>query len=418
MKQAGYIRLLLTLTLAPLLLISAVNLVVDPLNIYRLVSSEGFNQIKPRVQRFERLAKPLQLQRYNPEVLILGTSRAAYGIDPQSPWLARRGRAAFNAGVMGATLLDMVPIARHAALTTDVQELVVDIDFFMFNAYNNSQWAFPHVVKKDAGDIGYLPAQWLATLPSWDVLDASRATLSGQDEYNRLGPLGLMDNEQKVAQYLRKGKGLAPVFDAIELDYAQAIWSPCANNAYQYTNAYTGYNTWEQLDKLLNTALEHDLSLTLFTQPVHARIWILMQETGFWKTYEQWQRDLAEHVEAFRQNHPQARVQLWTFSFFNDITTEPYPPKGDTVSEMQHFVDPAHYRTEIGERVLQTLAEGRDQPGFGVQLSTEMLADHQQSLRQARDIYRSENPDAVSATRVHSAEGLAHRKAHGIQCPE
>jgi hypothetical protein len=417
MKHAVYIRLVLATILIPLVLISAINLVVDPLNVYRLVSVEGFNQIKPRAQRFERLAKPLQLQRYNPELLILGTSRAAYGLDPESPWLKRNDRPAFNAGVMGATLLDMVPIARHAALTTQVKELVVDIDFFMFNAYNNTPWMFPHVVKKSPGDIGYLPAQWLSTLPSWDILDASRATLTGQDEYNRLGPLGLMDNEQKVAQYLRKGQGLAPVFDAIELDYAQAIWSPCANNAYQYTNGFTGYDTWQQLDKMLLIAAENDLSLTLFTQPVHARIWVLMQETGFWATYEQWQRDLAAHVEAFRQKHPDADVKLWTFSFFNDITSEPYPPAGDTTSAMQNFVDPAHYRTQIGEKVLETLAAGEPVPGFGVPMTSAMLPAHQAMIRRDRDAYRQAHPEAVAATRKHSAEGLAYREAHGIQCP-
>jgi hypothetical protein len=143
-----------------------------------------------------------------------------------------------------------------------------------------------------------------------------------------------------------------------------------------------------------------------------------MQETGFWNTYEQWQRDLVAHVEAFREQHPNARIELWSFSLFNDITREPWPAEGDTTSEMAHFVDPAHYRTSVGEKVLATLAGGKDAPGFGVRLASDMLADHQARLRRDRDAWRADNPEAVAAISRNSEAGLAWRQAHGIQCPQ
>src|SRR2546426_7920944 len=69
-------------TTAALLLaaVVAVNLVVDPFGMYRLVVLEGVNAYKPAVPTRVRLVKGYEVRRLRPRGVILGTSRSDVGL--------------------------------------------------------------------------------------------------------------------------------------------------------------------------------------------------------------------------------------------------------------------------------------------------------------------------------------------------
>lgn len=418
MTHARYILMFLSLTLVPLLLVSLVNLAVDPLGVHGVIDREGFNAMKPRAQRYERLLKPMRTQRLNPDTLILGTSRAAYGLDPQSPHLTAGGRSAFNSGVMSGNLRDMHALARHALLTTDVDTLLVDIDFFMFNAFNDVPYPFPQVVKQTPGDIGYRFGQLLMTLPSWDMLDISRATLNGQDEAERLNARGLMVNQRKIDQYLRKG-GMRVMSDVVLMDYTREIWTPCPGTTFTYVHPQRGTNMWQAFDDLLALSADHPVKLVLFSAPVHASLLATLDAAGLWPAYEQWQRDLVSHVAAFQSRHPQAQVSFFDFTHINAITAEPIPPAGDDENSMHGYVDPAHYRTEVGEWVLaELLGTGGQAPAlpFVTQPTRDTIETEQLRRRDALKAYLDAQPDIADLANDLAARGQALRRSRNLQC--
>lgn len=416
-------RFLLALAITafvPWLFVGAFNLVVDPLDVYRLVRVDGFNMVKPRAQRFERLARPLQLQRINAPVVILGTSRVMYGINPEDPYLVRDGQPAFNAGVSSATLKDVVPIARHAILASDVRELFVDVDMYMFNAFNGAPWQFPHLLKAADYDISYIPAQWLSTLPSWDIFDAARATVSGQDEEQRVTHLGWMKNEVKVRHDL-EDRSLRDTFELLEYNYAAHMWTPCADGDYLYRNGYTGYDSFAALNELLELAAARDVRVVLFTQPAHARLWLALHEGGLWGAYEQWKRDLVAHVTQHQMDYPQADVSIWDFGPFHPVTEEPVPQASERAAVMTHYIDSAHYRSEVGHQMLalmhgEAMAVDPLFRDLGEAVDSSSLEARLADQRARRDAYRAANPQIVEDVARITEEGMAYRARIGIQC--
>lgn len=417
MTHRQYVLLALSLMLVPLLLVSAVNLVADPLGIYHVLEKDGVNAIKPRAQRFERLLKPIRAQQLNPDILILGTSRSAYGIDPASPWLTAGGATAFNNAVMGSTLRDLHALATHGLLTTHARTLLVDIDFFMFNIYKDAPYQFPNIVKKTPGDVGYRASQWLVTLPSWDMLDASRATLTGQDEPERLTALGLMVNERKIAQYLRKG-GMRTAADVTLMDYTRELWTPCPGTTYRYVHPDRGTSTWQAFDDLLALSEAHNAEIVLYTSPVHALLLATLDASGLWPTYEQWQRDLVAHLDAYRQAHANARIRFIDFAHINSVTAEPIPAEGDAETAMQWYVDPAHFRTEVGELMLATVfGDDSSVPANFTSAPTPDTVDAQLAAKRAAlDAYLNNAPDMAAFAKDLAQRGLALRDQRGLDC--
>jgi len=84
-----------------LLAVVAINLVVDPYGIFRLVDRPGFNAVKPAAPSRGPMAKAYQVLRVQPKTLILGNSRAELGLDPNHPAWPQAARPVYNAALPG-----------------------------------------------------------------------------------------------------------------------------------------------------------------------------------------------------------------------------------------------------------------------------------------------------------------------------
>ena len=76
--------------------VAAINLVVDPYGLFRLVDRPGFNSIKPTAAGHGAMSKAYQLLRVQPKALILGNSRAEVGLDPNHPGWPTEARPVYN----------------------------------------------------------------------------------------------------------------------------------------------------------------------------------------------------------------------------------------------------------------------------------------------------------------------------------
>ena len=112
----------------------AVNFLIDPYGLWRVVELRGFNAAKSERRNQTHLFKASDLRGPLPRVLIIGSSRTAYGLDPNHATLDSLG-GAYNAATPGGHLtvirryLDFAVSANPGR----VQKVIFGLDFFEFN---------------------------------------------------------------------------------------------------------------------------------------------------------------------------------------------------------------------------------------------------------------------------------------------
>jgi hypothetical protein len=70
-----YLKILLGLLALLMLLNIGFNLLVDPFNAWQVVKVDGFNAVKSRAYKYERMAKPAMAESMPTEHVFIGTSR-------------------------------------------------------------------------------------------------------------------------------------------------------------------------------------------------------------------------------------------------------------------------------------------------------------------------------------------------------
>lgn len=99
---ARYLWTWVVLTLTLLGAVAAVNLIVDPYGLFRIVDVPGFNRIKSQAGERAAVFKRAGVARIQPTTVILGNSRAEIGFDPDSPAWPEHARPVFNLALPGA----------------------------------------------------------------------------------------------------------------------------------------------------------------------------------------------------------------------------------------------------------------------------------------------------------------------------
>src|SRR5437660_11533425 len=184
-------------TTAVLLLaaVVAVNLVVDPFGMYRLVVLEGVNAYKPTVPTRVRLTKAYEVRHLRPRGIILGTSRSHVGLRPSHEGWDPAARPVYNLAFDGATTKEMYHYLRHAHAVRPLRQVVLGLDTYHatmapattrpdFDAHlldSPAALALPSLIRAD-----------LNVLTSLDTLRASLATVQSQAdrEPERFAPAG------------------------------------------------------------------------------------------------------------------------------------------------------------------------------------------------------------------------------------
>ncbi len=151
---------------------------------------------------------------------------------------------------------------------------------------------------------------------------------------------------------------------------------------------------FDYLKKIIALAEINNIDLRLFISPVHAYLLEAMRVMGLWPIYEQWKRDLVASLPTQDEGSPsKPTIQLWDFSGYNTITTENYPSKNNPKEPMQGFMEPAHYKKQVGDMILDRIFDHQNAnqevpEDFGIQLKNENLEDRLAKIREDRIRYQ------------------------------
>ena len=386
----------------------AINIVVDPFGILGLVNVSGFNAEKTeRFQGGARVERSLRLWLGRYDTIILGTSRAMYGLDPSRP--ALRPFRAYNAGLGGTSMSEVYRVGRFALEHQRARRMIVGLDLFMFNSRRGVRGDFavsgfagipmPYVYAQSFLDYGSLSASFRTAIDN----------LMGKKSGERVN--GHLDGSIRI----RLRKNPRKPFEKF------VIRPPRALRDYDYDRSSIFL-----LGDLLTRFADAGLTTYLFISPGHVRSIEALAASGLYDTFDQWKRDLAALVDQVNAGAVEARsVTLWDFSGYNSITTERVPARGEE-GELTWFWDKSHYKPATGDMVVARMLNldgnvARPPEDFGVQLSGATVDVALQLMRERRRAYCLNHPDefghvARTIERATAKRGTESRQSAAPAC--
>ncbi len=375
-----YTVLVLAFSLSTLTLVLLVNLIVDPYDLYQIARLKGVNVLKPAFRKHSRMSKAAAVVRHKPSAIVLGSSRAEYGLDPAHPgWSVR---PVYNLAISGANIYETRRYLEHAHAVSTLKQLVLGLDFFMFNGAkpNIANFSAKRLAVAEDGtrQPGAAYADLAGSLLSLDALSDSLDTIKrqGGGDVMIFLPNGLREPRCYQKTIDAEG-GYHVAFEHSMNAYYQRgslINTAGPHRFFHYEKSEV--QTFENFRRIVHLAYSEGIDAHFFISPVHAHHLYVLRRQGLWECFATWKRTLLKIIvdEAAASDH--SPFPLWDFSGYSDITTEVVPAKGDEESQMQWYWESAHYKKEAGDLVLDRILLGKGADGFGVRLSPENIESH------------------------------------------
>jgi hypothetical protein len=378
--------------------IAALNLVVDPFDIYGLVRLPGINDQKSIAQL--RLTKTQRLLTLKPQRIILGSSRALLGLNPDTPLL--QDQLTYNAALEATSIREMRRMAEHALVGGQgrLQSLLVGLDFFTFNARVPAHPTFqePRLYRPDRSSFenrfAYLGTR-LKDLLSFDqslaTLQVLSQSLLKRPQQEVLQDSGWLAMPSNFSQRILATGGFRLPF----LRETNAF----LNGGYKdfdYRDAKGKVDALDEYRQLLDLAYRNHLETQLMVSPMHTWLCEGLDAVGLWPRFQQWKTALLQINIETAQRYGRSPFPLRDFSCYNAYTNEPVPPLGDTKTPMRWYWDASHYQAALGDRLLRRLLNPQNQSinsGFGILLTPQNLQQHLARQNQLKQTYRQKNLD-------------------------
>ena len=392
-----YLFFWLALTSCLMLVMGAINLVVDPYGIFYFVDKAGFNGIKPAAGGHGATGKYYQVMRVQPRGVVLGNSRAEVGFDPLSVAWPEKARPVFNLALPGTGPRASLESLQH--VLNDAQQghaekpevVVWGIDFmnFLDNIKEPGQ-SPPKDNRLLASSSG---SKFTIHFPR-QVKDYAEATLSLDAFVDSIRTIA--SQSDPYAENLT-AFGFNPMHDYLKISADEGYWAVFRQRDIENIKAYlrrstnlydSAGNSSPDLDSLravIRLCRQHGIELHLVIYPYHAHLLEIFRITGHWPAFEAWKREVVRIVASESSQNKDNTVSLWDFSQFNELTEEAVPAKADRKSKMHWYWEAGHFKKELGELVLDRLFGHQGaREGFGVLLNQQNLEEHL-ALERARE---------------------------------
>ncbi|MCP5153191.1 MAG: hypothetical protein H6983_03430 [Ectothiorhodospiraceae bacterium] len=364
------------------------NLAVDPYGVYGAPEVPGLNARKPAAQQHAWVAKAARAERVLPRTLLLGNSRVDIGFDPESSAWADAPRPVFNMGVPGSGIDSQPGALTELEGHIPLAVLYIGLEFLDFLPRRGTQTgeisnAWP------APPMRLTPRLITQTAASLGALGDSLYTVLVQDDPRTadMTPLGYNPFREYLGHVAREGHAaLAAQKNASNIE-SMARLSPDRWSA----------RSLAALRTQLEHAARHGIRVVLFTFPYHAEMLETMALAELWTAFTLWKGLLVETVSRARKTWPSLDVALWDFAGYSPYTTEPFPPRGDTRTNMRWYWEPGHFKAELGTVMLRRMRGEEIEYGevLGQELSSASLASRLAGIEAGRLAWRSANPEAV-----------------------
>ncbi len=341
MRAPPFLSILLGLPVAGLVATLAFCAIVDPFGLYRWFAvREGFNAQKPRQQSHERMVRAADLRRLKADAIILGTSRAQVGLDPDSPAWKGVSEGAANAAFSDGTPYEALRYLQHAHAISPVKTAVFGADYLSF--VGGPRHSPDYVEDRLAIGKDGQPQRFFAwadapsALLSLDALRISRRTVLEQHETSYFTDRGRRQPRTMEQRIVDQG-GPRGAFVWSERDYADSY--VCADP--KRLEAHL-----KDFEAFVAFAKAQNIRLIVLTSPSHVRSLELLRAAGLWAEVERFKREVVRITSA-------AQVPFFEFNLPHAASTaEEVPPAGDKDARMKWYWESSHFNHALGDLAL------------------------------------------------------------------
>lgn len=390
--QASYRRFTAwcaTVVGAGVLLVTGFVVVIDPYHLYRLVDSPMLNHVKPLPEQYREQIKLAQAAAVRPDLVMLGNSRVEVGLDPDSPQVSAHGHTAYNMGLSGTSLTTserMYGQLRESAAPAAMA--VIGAEFLDFLVKPDEAPAAPAAA-------GPLPWQWrFDTLFSIKSLSDALRTVRLQkaadpETMTARGQTPLRNYNQFARQ-----EGYYAIFQQKAGDNAKNLVRKPHNLFVAGTDRS---DSIDRLRTLLDTMARDRTEVHLVIYPYHAQLMAMFDEAGLQSTMDDWRRMLVREADAVRVRYPNARISVWDFSGYGGMRCERIPGPRDTRTATRWYWEAGHFKSTLGERMLQRILGG--ETAFGFRLAADTLDANRQRITAERAQCAGDYPQVFADAR-------------------
>lgn len=371
---------------------------VDPYGIIGTPTIPGLTDRKIAAAPRSRLTKPYRIEQVNPAAIVIGSSAANIGFDPDSPAWTQPDRPVFNLGIDGASFDVQQRFLQHALVRARPRLVVISVSFedmmlaprTLRSASPGDPNAFEDRMRVDAEGrpnrlypLARLADLVFATLSLRAVLD-SVATLMDQDdpEQNVQTPAGFDVRAQFPAWIARDGTRTV-----IALSLRQRLSELLRTES-------TMQRELEHLASMVRTARAAGAEVAVVVMPAYVAGLEVRRRLGLTARSQAWLADMVRTVEdaAGGPDH----VAIWNFEGYDTPVQQPLPAAKDS-TPLRWFWEAVHFRPELGTLMLRRIAGEPGLPGFGTRLTATTVAEQSRRYVEAERHWVAANPGDADA---------------------
>ena len=424
MQTRTYLALLTALTLLGFSGVAVFNYVVDPYRYFDSADRPGINKYRQRFFLGQYLTKPYALRERAPEAVILGVSRAGSSLATDHPgW---EGTSVYNYGMAGSTAYLLWRNYQHAKGTGNLKQVLLMLDFYMYNAFENQRPEVGHVrgyeerltvTSQFTPNRGFPVRHFKDNITSllsfemfhesWNTIIAQRRIANEKLYRATLTPSGFWINDPPPHYSQRR------LFHHVERQYMTTTWFPKPKKKFALYPA-EGNSNMDYLRLIIADAHRADIDLRLAFMPFHARLGEALHAVELWDDFERWKIDVVSIVEEQAQLADRTAFSIWDFTGYNSITTEPVPAADDLETRMKWHLDATHVSRSAGF-LMQTVmlgTEGERYPDFGQLVNSENIRTYIDTTRERRKRYIDSFPEEREEVLLRYTKTAAWREAN------
>ena len=395
----AYLSILIGIPMLGLIAALAFSAYVDAFGVYRwLPVRDGFNANKPRQQSHERMVRAADLTRLSPDAIILGTSRAQVGLDPEAAAWSGIAEGPANSAFSDGTPYEALRYLEHAHRHSKIKVAVFAADYLSFvgDVRNSPDYSDDRLAtsKTHAPQPFYRWADAPSALLSFDAVRISRRTVLEQDQPSYFTDRGRRNTFTMEQRIVDQG-GPRGVFRWSERDYADSY--VCADPDRLSTHL-------KDFEALVAFAKAEGIRLVVMTSPSHVRSLELLRATGLWSEVEHFKREVARLTTA-------GGFAFWEFGIPDvRVTAEEVPPASEKTVRMRWYWESSHYKKELGDVALARVL-GKPAPegleGWGERVTPDSVDAVLGKVSDGLKTWSLAHPDDVEEIRKGVAEARA-----------
>jgi hypothetical protein len=384
-----YSLTLLTGIIISIACFAAFNWLVNPYNIFSTPVIKGFNAYKIEVTSHGRMSKIYEVNRLQPDIVILGSSRSlAVPVEP----LQNESESAYNLALANGSGYEMYRMFQHANAVHPLSKVIIGIgegfgggaftnfveDRLRVDAENQATNSWRIIAYRDV----------FTSLFSADALRSSIRTLRKQPELD-LEEYLIYDKRRRISN----AGGHHQMFQELEHQYIAASGisgiKDCEYRQPEPAAVQAAKSPY--FEKMMQLAYQQDIQFYIFFSPMHARLYEIHCMTGGMRGIENTKRAIVKTVKVVAERLGKMPYPVWDFTGYNSITTETLPALGDTTTLMNWYWEGSHYTREAATLILdKMLGKGENTPDdFGVRINASNIEQQLRAIHEQRKQYHA-----------------------------